>query len=59
MIDARTIHLAPEPRTPAGVAAAQGLHNLAPRNPVFVDRQEDLAELDAVMSHDPPAAPRA
>jgi hypothetical protein len=59
MIDARTIHLPPEAvRAPAGVAAAQGLHNLpAPGNPVFVDREEDMAELDAVMSQEPPASP--
>jgi tetratricopeptide (TPR) repeat protein len=58
-IDARTIYLPPEAvRTPAGVAAAQGLHNLpAPGNPVFVDREEDLAQLDTVMSQEPPAAP--
>jgi tetratricopeptide (TPR) repeat protein len=59
MIDARTIHLPPEAvRAPAGVAAAQGLHNLpAPGNPVFVDRLEDLAQLDTVMSQEPPASP--
>lgn len=59
VIDARTIHLPPEAiRTPAGVVAAQGLHNLpAPRNPVFVDRDEDLAQLDVVMSQEPPASP--
>lgn len=58
-IDARTIHLPAEAvRTPAEVTAAHGLHNLpAPRNLVFVDRQEDLAELDAVMNQDPPASP--
>jgi hypothetical protein len=58
-IDARAIHLPTEAvRAPAGVAAAQGLHNLpAPGNPVFVDRLEDLAELDAVMSQEPPASP--
>ena len=59
MIDARTIHLPPEAvRTPAGVVAAQGLHNLpAPGNPVFVDRDEDLAQLDVVMSQEPPTSP--
>lgn len=59
VIDARTIHLPAEAvRAPAGVAAAQGLHNLpAPGNPVFVDRLEDLAELDTVMSAEPPASP--
>jgi tetratricopeptide (TPR) repeat protein len=58
-IDARTIHLPPEAvRAPAEVAAAHGLHNLpAPRNPVFIDREEDLAELDVVMSQEPPASP--
>ncbi|MDQ2813678.1 MAG: ATP-binding protein [Actinomycetota bacterium] len=58
-IDARTIHLPPEAvRTPAGVAAAQGLHNLpAPGNPVFVDRLAELAQLDGVMSQEPPASP--
>jgi tetratricopeptide (TPR) repeat protein len=58
-IDARTIHLPPEAiRTPAEVVATRGLHNLpAPRNPVFVDRQEDLAELDAVISQEPSASP--
>jgi tetratricopeptide (TPR) repeat protein len=58
-IDARTINLPAEAvRAPAEVTAAHGLHNLpAPRNLVFVDRQEDLAELDAVMSQDPPASP--
>ncbi|MDQ2814222.1 MAG: hypothetical protein M3Z75_20730 [Actinomycetota bacterium] len=59
VIDARVIHLpAAAVRAPARVAAAPGLHNLpAPGNPVFVDRLEDLAELDAVMSHEPPASP--
>jgi Tetratricopeptide repeat len=58
-IDARTIYLPAEAvRAPAVVGAAQGLHNLpAPGNPVFVDRQEDLAELDVVMSQEPPASP--
>jgi tetratricopeptide (TPR) repeat protein len=58
-IDARTIHLpAGAVRTPAEVAAAQGLHNLpAPGNLVFVDRQEDLAQLDVVLNQEPPAAP--
>jgi hypothetical protein len=58
-IDARTIHLPAEAvRAPAEVTAAQGLHNLpAPRNPIFVDRQEDLAELDVVMRQEPPASP--
>src|SRR5450755_1747630 len=58
-IDARTIHLpADAVRAPGVVGAAQGLHNLpAPGSPVFVDRQEDLAELDAVMSQEPPASP--
>jgi tetratricopeptide (TPR) repeat protein len=45
-------------RAPAEVTAAAGLHNLpAPRNPVFVDRQQDLAELDAVISGDSPDSP--
>jgi len=59
VIDARTIHLPAEAvRAPAGVAAARGLHNLpAPGNPVFVDRLDDLAELDAVMSEEPPVTP--
>jgi len=59
VIDARTIHLPAEAiRAPAGVAAAPGLHNLpAPGNPVFVDRLEDLAELDSVMNQQPPASP--
>jgi hypothetical protein len=59
VIDARTIHLPAEAvRAPAGVAAAPGLHNLpAPGNPVFVDRIDDLAELDTVMSQEPPASP--
>jgi tetratricopeptide (TPR) repeat protein len=40
------------------VAAAPGLHNLpAPSSLVFVDRTDDLAELDAVMSGEPAAAP--
>jgi hypothetical protein len=58
VIDARTIHLPPEAiRAPAGVAAARGLHNLAPRLPVFVDREQDMAELETVMGQDPAAAP--
>jgi tetratricopeptide (TPR) repeat protein len=58
-IDARTIHLPAEAvRAPAGVAVAPGLHNLpSPGNPVFVDRADDLAQLDVVMSQDPPASP--
>lgn len=58
-IDARTIHLPPEAvRLPADVAAAQALHNLpAPRNPVFVDRQDDLTQLDVVLGQEPPASP--
>ena len=58
-IDARTIHLPAEAvGTPAQVAAAQRLHNLpAPRNPVFVDREEDLAQLDMTMSQEPPGSP--
>jgi len=58
-IDARTIHLPAEAvRAPAEVAAARGLHNLpAPRNPVFVDRQQDLAELDVALSQEPPVSP--
>lgn len=59
MIDARTIHLPGEAvRAPAGVAAARGLHNLpAPSSAVFVDRQEDLAQLDAVMADGSSAVP--
>jgi len=59
VIDARTIHLPAEAvRAPADVAAAPGLHNLpAPGNPVFVDRLDDLAELDTVMGHEPPTSP--
>jgi len=58
-IDARTIHLPAEAiQPPAEITAAQGLHNLpAPRNPVFVDRHEDLARLDMIMSQQLPAAP--
>jgi tetratricopeptide (TPR) repeat protein len=58
VIDARTIHLPSEAvRAPAGVAAARGLHNLpAPSSAVFVDRMDDLAELDAVMSQEPAAS---
>ena len=59
VIDARVIHLPAEAaRAPADIAAAPGLHNLpAPGNPVFVDRLDDLAALDTVMSHEPPASP--
>ena len=59
VIDARTIHLpAGAVRAPAEVAAVRGLHNLpAPGNPVFVDREDALAELDTVMSGELPAAP--
>jgi hypothetical protein len=59
VIDARVTHLPAEAaRAPADVAAAPGLHNLpAPGNPVFVDRLDDLAELDTVMSREPPASP--
>ncbi len=59
VIDARTIHLPAEAvRMPAGVAAAEGLHNLpAPSNLIFVDRQEDLAELDTVISQEPRTSP--
>jgi hypothetical protein len=58
VIDARTIHLPSEAvRAPAEVAAARGLHNLpAPSSTVFVDRTEDLAELDAVMSQEQAAS---
>jgi len=58
-IDARTIHLPAEAvRAPAGVAATRGLHNLpAPSNPVFVDREEDLAQLDVIMRQETPASP--
>jgi tetratricopeptide (TPR) repeat protein len=54
-----TAHVPPgDVRGAALVAAAHGLHNLpAPGNPVFVDRQEDLAELDVAMSQEPPASP--
>lgn len=39
------------------LVAARGLHNLpAPSSPVFVDREEDLAQLDAVMGQEPPAS---
>lgn len=59
VIDARTIHLpAAAVRAPAEISAAQGVHNLPrPVNQVFVDRQEDLARLDAVMTQEPLAAP--
>lgn len=59
VIDARTIHLPAEAvRMPAGVAAARGLHNLpAPHSAVFVDRQEDLAQLDAVMADEAAVVP--
>jgi tetratricopeptide (TPR) repeat protein len=58
-IDARTIHLPADAiRAPAVVAATPGLHNLpAPGNPVFVDRADTLAQLDMVMSQDPPSPP--
>jgi tetratricopeptide (TPR) repeat protein len=57
-IDARTIHLPPGAvRAPAEVPAPQGLHNLAPRNLVFVDRDETLAELDTVISQESDASP--
>jgi hypothetical protein len=58
-IDARTIHLpAGAVQSPAEITAAEGLHNLpAPRSPVFVDRHEDLARLDVIMSQQLPAAP--
>jgi tetratricopeptide (TPR) repeat protein len=59
VIDARTIHLPAEAvRMPGGVAAARGLHNLpAPHSAVFVDRQDDLAQLDAVMADQAATAP--
>lgn len=59
VIDARTIHLPAEAvRTPARVAAARGLHNLpAPHSAVFVDRQGDLAQLDAVMADESALVP--
>jgi hypothetical protein len=59
VIDARTIHLpAGAVRAPSEIAAARGLHNLpAPGNPVFVDREDALAQLDTVMSGELPAAP--
>jgi hypothetical protein len=59
VIDARTIHLPAEVvRAPAGVPAARGLHNLpAPGSAVFVDRQDDLAQLHEVMSAELPAPP--
>jgi tetratricopeptide (TPR) repeat protein len=57
-IDARTIHLpAGAVRPPAEVGAAWRVHNLPAASPVFVDRQEDLAQLEAVMGGDPPAVP--
>jgi len=58
-IDARTIHLPAEAvRAPAVVSAARGLHNLpAPGSAVFVDRQNDLAQLHEVMSAELPAPP--
>jgi hypothetical protein len=58
-IDARTIHLPAEAvRAPAAFAAAPGLHNLpAPGSPVFVDRADDIAQLDAVMGDDSSASP--
>jgi tetratricopeptide (TPR) repeat protein len=57
-IDARTIHLPAEAvRTPADVAASKGVHNLpAPHSPVFVDRQEDMADLGVAINGEPPAA---
>src|SRR6202022_3326034 len=52
-IGARTLPLPPGAvRAPAEVPAPQGLHNLAPRNLVFVDRDETLAELDTVISQE-------
>jgi tetratricopeptide (TPR) repeat protein len=59
VIDARTIHLpAVAVRAPAEVAAARGLHNLpAPGNPVFVDRQDDMAQLHAALGPEPAASP--
>jgi hypothetical protein len=58
VIDARTIHLPAEAaRAPAVVSAARGLHNLpAPASAVFVDRQDDLAQLHEVLTAEPPAA---
>ncbi len=58
-IDARTIHLPAEAvQSPAEITATEGLHNLpAPHSPVFVDRHEDLARLDGIMSQQLPAAP--
>jgi tetratricopeptide (TPR) repeat protein len=58
VIDARTIHLPSQAvRAPAEVAAARGLHNLpAPSSTVFVDRMDDLAELDAVINQEPAAS---
>ncbi|MGW2509747.1 FxSxx-COOH system tetratricopeptide repeat protein [Streptomyces scopuliridis] len=58
-IDSRTVHLPAEAFTaPAEVVAAGGLTNLpAPRSPVFVGRQADMAELSAAMSDGPPMTP--
>lgn len=57
-IDARTIHLPPDAiRAPAEITAAQGVHNLSARNLVFVDRDEDMAQLEAVMSQEPAPSP--
>lgn len=59
MVDAHTVRLSHEViRAPAEIVAAQGLHNLpAPGNPIFVDREGDLAQLDAAMSQEPWASP--
>jgi hypothetical protein len=59
VIDARTVHLPAEAvRAPSVITAARGLHNLpAPGSAVFVDRQEDLAQLHEVLTAEPPAAP--
>ncbi|MFE2032332.1 tetratricopeptide repeat protein [Streptomyces scopuliridis] len=58
-IDSRTVHLPAEAFTaPAEVVAAGGLTNLpAPRSPVFVGRQADMAELSSAMSDGPPMTP--
>ncbi|MBO0517669.1 AAA family ATPase, partial [Streptomyces beijiangensis] len=52
-IDARSLHLpAQMVRPPNEVVASPGLNNLpAPRNGVFVGRDEDLARLDAAMDN--------
>ena len=59
LIDARTIHLRAEAvRAPAVVTAARGLQNLpGPVSAVFVDRQDDIAQLHEVLTAEPPVSP--